>query len=84
MRPRWRSNGAGAEGNAAFAGRAAGFGRGQRVARYDEEESPVQLDQIIMPRRHEGAGQSVWSIGDVRRSQFCTEVAHRFICKLFS
>lgn len=31
------------------------------VARYGEEESPVQPDQIIMPRRHEDAGQSVWS-----------------------
>lgn len=31
------------------------------VARYGEEESPVQPDQIIMPRRREDAGQSVWT-----------------------
>jgi hypothetical protein len=35
------------------------------VARYGEEESPVQPDQIIMPRRHEDAGQSVWSTFNV-------------------
>ncbi|SFA94667.1 protein of unknown function [Rhizobium sp. NFR07] len=35
------------------------------VARYGEEESPVQPDQIIMPRRREDAGQSVWSTFNV-------------------
>lgn len=35
------------------------------VARYGEEESPVQPDQIIMARRHEDAGQSVWSTFNV-------------------
>ena len=35
------------------------------VARYGEEECPVQPDQIIMPRRREDAGQSVWSTFNV-------------------
>ena len=35
------------------------------VARYGEDESPVQPDQIIMPRRREDAGQSVWSTFNV-------------------
>ncbi|ODR90063.1 DUF932 domain-containing protein [Sinorhizobium alkalisoli] len=35
------------------------------VARYGEEESPVQPDQITMPRRREDAGQSVWSTFNV-------------------
>jgi len=35
------------------------------VARYGEEESPVQPEQIIMPRRREDAGQSVWSTFNV-------------------
>ncbi|OCW57408.1 DUF932 domain-containing protein [Hoeflea olei] len=35
------------------------------VARYGEEESPVQPDQIIMPRRREDAGQSVWTTFNV-------------------
>ena len=35
------------------------------VARYGEEESPVRPDQIIMPRRHEDAGQSVWATFNV-------------------
>jgi len=35
------------------------------VARYGEDESPVRPDQIIMPRRREDAGQSVWATFNV-------------------
>ena len=35
------------------------------VARYGEDESPVRPDQVIMPRRREDAGQSVWTTFNV-------------------
>lgn len=35
------------------------------IARYGEDESPLRPDQIIMPRRHEDAGQSVWTTFNV-------------------
>ena len=35
------------------------------VARYGEDESPVGPDQVIMPRRREDAGQSVWTTFNV-------------------
>jgi hypothetical protein len=30
------------------------------VARYGEDESPLRPDQILMPRRHEDAGENLW------------------------
>lgn len=35
------------------------------VARYGEDDSPVRPDQVIMPRRREDAGQSVWTTFNV-------------------
>ncbi|ALC10676.1 DUF932 domain-containing protein [Sphingopyxis sp. 113P3] len=35
------------------------------VARYGDDESPVRPEQIIMPRRSEDAGQSLWSTFNV-------------------
>lgn len=35
------------------------------VARYGEDESPVRPDQVIMPRRREDAGRSVWTTFNV-------------------
>jgi hypothetical protein len=35
------------------------------VARYGEDESPVRPDQIIMPRRREDVGQSLWTTFNV-------------------
>jgi hypothetical protein len=35
------------------------------VARYGEEESPIRPDQVIQPRRHEDAGQSLWQTFNV-------------------
>lgn len=35
------------------------------VARYGEEESPIRPDQILMPRRREDSGQSLWTTYNV-------------------
>lgn len=35
------------------------------VARYGEDESPVRPDQVIMPRRREDVGQSLWTTFNV-------------------
>lgn len=35
------------------------------IARYGDDESPVKADQIVMPRRREDAGQSVWTTFNV-------------------
>ncbi len=35
------------------------------VVRYGEDESPIRPDQVIMPRRREDAGQSLWTTFNV-------------------
>lgn len=35
------------------------------VARYGEDESPVRPDQVVMPRRREDVGQSLWTTFNV-------------------